>query len=146
MSRCVGITPGAVGREVAHEQADQLLGARIQQAFVAGRGVYGSPRIHAFLRHQGIRCGRKRIVRLMRAQGLCARRVRRRKPRTTDSQHAYPVAPNLLERNFAATAPNRKWVADITDTLDAGGLALLVGHCGCLFAPGHWLCHGHAAG
>ena len=50
----------------------------------------------------------------MRAQGLCAAQRRRRKPRTTDSQHTSPIAPNLLERNFAATAPNRKWVADIT--------------------------------
>ena len=50
----------------------------------------------------------------MRAQGLCARRMRRRKPRTTDSQHPYPIAPNLLGRDFTATAPNRKWVAAIT--------------------------------
>jgi putative transposase len=98
----------------AHQQADEALGAQIQQAFVAGRGVYGSPRIHAYLRHHGIRCGRKRIIRLMRAQGLCARRVRRRKPHTTDSQHTLPVAPNLLGRDFTASAPNRKWVADIT--------------------------------
>jgi putative transposase len=97
-----------------HQQTDEILSRQIQQAFVAGRGVYGSPRIHAYLHHQGIQCGRKRIIRLMRAQGLCARRVRRRKPRTTDSQHPYPVAPNLLGRDFTATAPNRKWVADIT--------------------------------
>jgi putative transposase len=97
-----------------HEQADQALGVQIGHAFALGRGVYGSPRIQAFLRMQGIRCGRKRVVRRMRAQGLCAQRVRRRKPRTTDSQHSYPVAPNLLGRDFTASAPNRKWVADIT--------------------------------
>jgi putative transposase len=97
-----------------HQQADEVLSAQIRQAFVAGRGVYGSPRIHAYLRHQGIRCGRKRVIRLMRAQGLCAARRRRRKPRTTDSQHPFPVAPNLLARNFTAEAPNRTWVADIT--------------------------------
>jgi putative transposase len=91
---------------------------QIQHAFVAGRGVYGSPRVQAVLRHHGICCSRKRVARLMRAQGLCAARRRRRKPRTTDSQHAYPIAPNRLARNFAATAPNRKWVADITATLD----------------------------
>jgi hypothetical protein len=45
-----------------HEQADEVLSRQIQQAFVAGRGVYGSPRFHAYLRHQGIRCGRKRII------------------------------------------------------------------------------------
>jgi transposase InsO family protein len=50
----------------------------------------------------------------MRAQGLSAARPHRRKPRTTDSQHTQPVVPNLLGRNFTASAPNRKWVADIT--------------------------------
>ena len=98
----------------AHQQADAALSLQIQHAFAAGRGVYGSPRVQAVLRSHGIRCSRKRVARLMRAQGLCAARWHRRKPRTTDSQHAYPIAPNLLERNFATTAPNRKWVADIT--------------------------------
>jgi putative transposase len=97
-----------------HQQVDEALGVQIRHAFVAGRGVYGSPRVHAFLCHQGIHCSRKRVARLMRLQGLCAARRHRRKPRTTDSQHTYPVAPNLVARNFTATAPNRKWVADIT--------------------------------
>ena len=97
-----------------HQQVDEALSTQIQHAFATGRGVYGSPRVHAVLRHHGICCSRKRVARLMRAQGLCAARQRRRKPRTTDSQHASPIAPNLLERNFTATAPNRKWVADIT--------------------------------
>jgi transposase InsO family protein len=96
------------------QQDDQRLGARIGQVFRAGRGVYGSPRVHAVLRAEGIRCGRKRVARLMQAQGLVAERVRRRTPRTTDSQHAHPVAPNVLARDFGATAANQKWVADIT--------------------------------
>ncbi len=100
---------------------------RIQAAFLAGRGVYGSPRIHAALRAQGIRCGRKRIARLMRAQGLCAGRARRRKPRTMDSQHTQPVAPNLLGRDFTAAAPNRKWVADITGIPTRSGWLYLAG-------------------
>lgn len=98
----------------AHEQADTALSARIGAAFLAGRGVYGSPRIHATLRAVGLRCGRKRVARLMRAQGLCAGRPRRHKPHTTDSQHTSPIAPNVLARDFTAEAPNRKWVADIT--------------------------------
>jgi putative transposase len=97
-----------------HQQIDEALKVEIARAFVAGRGVYGSPRVHAWLGYRGVRCSRKRVARLMQAQGLCAARHRRRKPRTTDSQHPYPIAPNLLERNFAATAPNRTWVADIT--------------------------------
>ncbi len=108
-------------------QADAALTAHIQTTFVAGRGVYGSPRIHAALRRHGIRCGRKRVARLMRAQGLCATRPRRRKPRTTDSQHSQPVAPNLLARNFTASGPNRKWVADITAIATHAGWLYLAG-------------------
>jgi putative transposase len=110
-----------------HAQADAALAAHIQTTFVAGRGVYGSPRIHAALRRQGIRCSRKRVARLMRAQGLCATRPRRRKPRTTDSAHTQPVAPNLLARHFTATAPNRKWVADITAIATSSGWLYLAG-------------------
>jgi putative transposase len=57
---------------------------------------------------------RKRGARLVRERGLPAGCPRRRKPRTTDSQHAQPVAPNLLARDFTAGAPNRTWVADLT--------------------------------
>jgi putative transposase len=106
--RGVGVIP------VGIVPLDEALTVEIQHAFVSGRGVYGSPRVHALLRHRGICCSRKRVARLMRTQGLCAARRRRSKPRTTDSQHAYPIAPNLLERDFTATAPNRTWVADST--------------------------------
>src|SRR5258707_9574899 len=108
-------------------QAEAALTAHIQTTFVAGRGVYGSPRIPAARRRHGIRCGRKRVARLMRAQGLCATRPRRRKPRTTDSQHSQPVAPNLLARNFTASGPNRKWVADITAIATHAGWLYLAG-------------------
>jgi putative transposase len=108
-------------------QADAALIVQIQTAFVAGRGVYGSPRIHAALRRHGIRCGRKRIARLMRVQGLRAPCPRRHKPRTTDSAHTQPIAPNLLGRDFTATAPNRKWVADITSIPTHSGWLYLAG-------------------
>lgn len=97
-----------------HAQADEQLSAQIAQIFQAGRGVYGSPRIHAVLHAEGMACARKRVARLMRAQGLAAISPRRRTPHTTDSQHAQPVAPNVLARAFHATASNEKWVADIT--------------------------------
>lgn len=61
--------------------------------------IVRGPRVHAELRARGRRIGRKRVARLMRDIGLAARR-RRRFRRTTDSRHAYPIAPNLLERNF----------------------------------------------
>jgi transposase InsO family protein len=111
----------------ARQQADAALSARIHRAFVAGRGVSGSPRVHALLRHQGIRCGRKRVARRMRAQSLCAARPRHHQPRTTDSQHMPPVAPNLLGRNFAASAPKCKWVADITGIPTRSGWLYLAG-------------------
>ena len=77
-------------------------------------GRYGSPRIHAELKTQGRGTSRGRIERLMRRHGIRAIMARPRPVRTTDSHHDFPIAPNLLERNFIATAPNRIWLADIT--------------------------------
>lgn len=94
-------------------QSDHVLRDRIRRTFQEHRGVYGSPRIHAGLAHTGVRCGRKRVAGLMHADGLSARR-RPHKPRTTDSLHPHPVAPHLLLRDFQATAPDQKWVADLT--------------------------------
>jgi putative transposase len=85
----------------------------IRRIHKKSRRTYGSPRIHAELRAEGVVCNRKRVARLMRLEGIQGRR-KRRKAATTDSKHPYPVAPNLLNREFEAEAPNEKWVADIT--------------------------------
>jgi len=77
-------------------------------------GRYGSPRIHAELKAQGRGVSRGRIERLMRRHGIRAIMARPRWVRTTDSRHDFPIAPNLLQRNFTAAAPNRIWLADIT--------------------------------
>ena len=77
-------------------------------------GRYGSPRIHAELRAQGRGASRGRIERLMRRHGIRAIMAKPRRMRTTDSRHDFPIAPNLLERNFIAAAPNQIWLADIT--------------------------------
>jgi putative transposase len=77
-------------------------------------GRYGSPRIHAELKAQGRGVSRGRIERLMRRHGIRAIMARPRRVRTTDSRHDFPIAPNLLERNFTADALNRIWLADIT--------------------------------
>jgi putative transposase len=115
-------SPGSVRKwllQLAHERKkqrkwdDEQLTERIEDAYNANRGKYGSPRIHAELKAQGIHCGRKRIARLMREKQLYARR-KRRKARTTNSHHRFPIASNLLKRDFTADAPNKKWVADIT--------------------------------
>jgi len=76
------------------------------------RGRYGSPRIHAELRDRGV--SRGRIERLMRRHGIRAIMARAWQPRTTDSRHDLPIAPNLIDRNFTAAAPNQVWLADIT--------------------------------
>jgi putative transposase len=96
-----------------HED-DRRVGERIAAVFTASRRTYGSPRVHAELRAQGVRVGRKRVERLMRAAGLAVPGRRRRAPRTTDSRHDHPVAPSLLERRFAADRPAAVWLADIS--------------------------------
>jgi transposase InsO family protein len=96
-----------------HQQSDAMLLKAIRSVYQAGRGLYGSPRIHAALRQQGIGCSRKRIARLMRQHDIHSRRRPKRRVHTTDSRHNRPVAPNRLKRDFSADAPNEKWVGDI---------------------------------
>jgi putative transposase len=95
-------------------EAEAELRGHIGRIFTAGRRVYGAPRVHAELRHGGRRHSRRRVARLMREMGLAARRGRRPRPRTTDSRHDLPVAPNLLARDFAAVRPDTVWLADIS--------------------------------
>jgi transposase InsO family protein len=95
------------------DEADRRLAVEIAAAHTASRRTYGSPRIHEELQAQGHRVSRKRIARLMRAQGLRGRR-RCRQPRTTDSQHPWPVADNVLNRAFDVATPNTVWAGDIT--------------------------------
>lgn len=82
--------------------------------------AYGAPRIHRDLLDQGQVCGLQRVQRLMRRHGIRSC-IRRRYKATTDSQHAHPIAPNRLNRDFTAVAPNRVWVADITYIRTAEG-------------------------
>lgn len=100
-------------------QTDDRLRQRLRVAHAESRRCYGSPRLHQVLRQAGVHVSRKRVVRLMRADGLSARR-RRRFRLTTDSAHQLGVAPNHLHRAFSVPAPDRAWVADITylDTAD----------------------------
>ena len=103
-----------------HSKVDGHLSQQIEQVYQTHRQVYGSPRIHAALKTHGVKCGRKRIARLMRQAGLSAK-ARRHRTTTTDSSHAFPVAPNVLGQDFEADAPNTKWVADITGVWTAEG-------------------------
>jgi len=93
--------------------ADQRLAIEVAAIHAESQRRYGSPRVHRELRARGQHVGRKRVARLMRTQGLRAR-VPRRFRTTTDSQHALPIAPNVLARRFTAPAPNTVWVTDMT--------------------------------
>ena len=92
---------------------DAVLAVEVRAIHNASKRRYGSPRVMRGLRKRGIRISKKRAARLMRECGLVARR-RKRFRVTTNSEHDHPVAPNLLERNFSADAPNKVWVGDIT--------------------------------
>lgn len=95
------------------QRDDMVLLAHVRSAFALSRGTYGSPRMTRELQETGLAVGRRRTARLMRDNGLKARQKRRFK-RTTDSDHAWPIAPNLLEQNFAAVRADEKWGADIS--------------------------------
>lgn len=94
-------------------QADQQLRQQIHEIHAKSKGTYGAPRIHAELADEGIPVGRKRVARLMRAENL--RGVSRRKVlHTTQRKPGARPAPDLVQRDFTANAPNQLWVADIT--------------------------------
>lgn len=103
----------------AHALADARLLFHIRLSHRASHWSYGAPRVQRDLRAAGLAVGTKRVARLMRTDGLVAR-ARPRRPYTTDSGHAHPVAPNLLARQFGVPdatggrAVNRVWVSDLT--------------------------------
>lgn len=99
--------------ESTRRRANRALAAQIKVAHARSRKTYGRRRIHVQLQREGITCSRNRVARLMRAEGLCGLRRRKFKA-TTNSRHSFPVAPNLLARNFTAAAPDQVWVSDIT--------------------------------
>jgi Transposase and inactivated derivatives len=85
---------------------------------------YGSPRIHRALRAKGERVSRKTVERVMREEGIVARKKQRFR-RTTDSNHPHPIAPNLIQRQFTPTKPNQVWAGDVTYIATAAGWAFL---------------------
>jgi transposase InsO family protein len=96
-----------------HARRDEELLKQVRISHHASKGRYGSPRVHADLKASGKKVGRKRVARLMQKDGLVAI-TRRRFRKTTDSKHDFPIAPNLLGRDFTAVKPNASWVTDIT--------------------------------
>lgn len=118
MCRLLEVAPSGfyawlTGPESRREMDNRRLLVEIQASHQRSGGVYGSPRIHRDLQDLGYRCGRHRVARLMRQNGVAAKH-RRKFKHTTDSNHPYPVAPNLLDQLFAEWDRNRAWVGDIT--------------------------------
>ena len=100
----------------ARARTDERLRVKVRAIHKMSRGRYGSPRIHAELQERGERVSRKRVARLMGEEGLRGKKRRRYKV-TTNSNHTYPVAPNVLDRKFGVDeidAPDQVWAADIT--------------------------------
>jgi putative transposase len=105
---------------------DELI-ERIRRAYDDSRGTYGSPRIAVELKEANVTVCENTVARYMREDGVCVKPKRSFVPRTTDSDHPHPIAPNRLERDFAATAPNQKWACDLTYVwTDEGWLYLSV--------------------
>lgn len=109
------------------QRQDGELKIHIRAFHEQSRGTYGAPRIVACLRRLGRHHGRNRINRLMREEQICGRRKRRYRVRTTDSNHAQPIAPNWLADLPAPTAPDQVWLADITYISTAEGWLYLAG-------------------
>jgi putative transposase len=118
----------------ARRQQDAQLAEQIGVLFLQSRRTYGCRRIRQGLRRQQVRCGTNRLCRLMRQQGLQARQKRRFRPRTTQSRHDQPIAPNRLATlPEPPRRPNQVWAADLTylPTLEEGWcyLAVELDHC-----------------
>jgi transposase InsO family protein len=114
------------GCSTQRERADSALTGQIQAVFEQSGQTDGSPRVHAELKAQGVRCSRRRVARLMRSAGLDATPACRR-AHTTQADQRRPSITNLLRRDFTADAPNRKWLVDITGVWTDEGWLYLAG-------------------
>ena len=130
LCRLWGVAPSGYYRWRQHkpgprQREDATIAGQIAAAHEASRGTYGAPRIVEDLREAGTRTSKRRCARLMRAQGLRGRKKHRRHPRTTDSRHAQPLAPNLIAKRPPPTGPNQAWMTDITYLRTAEGWLFL---------------------
>ena len=132
MCRLYGVSPAGFyawkGRSVSQRSMeDERLVEQIRQVHVDSLETYGSPRVHDDLIEWKERVSRKRIIRLMQADGLKAR-VRKRYKVTTMSDHDQPVADNLLKQAFTAERPNQRWAGDTSEFVigESGKLYLAV--------------------
>ena len=118
LCRLMGVTERGLyawkHRPPSHRQRrDMVLLAHIRDQHRLSLGSYGRPRMTEELNELGLRVGQRRVGRLMRQNNIQVVRTRKFK-RTTDSDHAFNIAPNLLQQDFTASGPNQKWAGDIT--------------------------------
>lgn len=118
MCRCLEVSPAGFYAwrerpESLRTKANKKLLTLVTVTHTQSRQTYGSPRIHAALRAEGVEAGRHRIARLMRAHAIRAK-TRRKFKATTQSDHKLPVAENILNREFVVNTPNKVWAGDIT--------------------------------
>jgi putative transposase len=97
------------------EQEDARLSGLLKQAHEDSRNTYGAPRLHQALEKQGIRTSEKRVARLMKSASIKGKHWKRFKVPTTDSNHEFPIAENMLAQDFTANAPNQIWASDVTE-------------------------------
>ena len=98
----------------ARESRRVELTAKIRSAYQESRGTYGSPRVTVELKSEGVNVCANTVAKYMRQAGVRVTPRHRFVPRTTDPHHPHPLAPNLLDRDFAASAPDQKWACDLT--------------------------------
>jgi transposase InsO family protein len=118
MCRVLGVSRSGYYKWAKHidsdrQKSNEHLLMRIRDAYVRGRGTYGSPRVTAELKSKGIPCGKNRVAQLMKSNGIKAKTKRRFKA-TTKSKHDFLVSDNLLNQRFSADEANKVWVSDIT--------------------------------
>ena len=96
------------------EQRRISIVTQIKSVFDQSRGTYGSPRVTVDLNQSGVSICQNTVAKYMRESGVCVKPRRRFVPQTTDSDHPHPIAPNVLQQNFTAPAPDQKWACDLT--------------------------------
>ena len=120
MAEIFGVTPGGYykwlkndEKETRAERYESAIAA-IKRIYKKSRNTYGIPRMHRALKDAGVKISRKTVARLMREMGMYGKSGRKKKVKTTDSNHNLAISPNLVNQNFSVGKPNQVWVSDIT--------------------------------
>ena len=126
MCRLLGVSPSGYWAWASRSarprpEADVALVEAIRAVHAASRGTYGAPRVHAALRQSGWQVNRKRVARLMREDGLVGIHRRRYRVARGTTRRPHNAAPDLVRRHFRTEAPDRLWVADITELPTGAG-------------------------